>query len=104
MLRQAARIGRLLASVEQHAKSITSSASRLDEFATPSGPKEFSEAWVKKAPSTMNVPELPSGFLQATADGESKVSGDLFPVNFYTPSGVLSDMQQVDANIKTCPP
>ncbi len=91
MLRQAAK--RLLGAGQQ--RLLTTSASRLDEFATPAGPKEFSEMWLKKAPSTMEVPQMPSNFLKATATGESKVQGDLFPVNFYTPHGMLADGVQV---------
>lgn len=92
MLRQAAK--RLLGAGQQ--RLLTTSASRLDEFATPAGPKEFSEMWLKKAPSTMEVPQMPSNFLKATATGESKVQGDLFPVNFYTPHGMLADGVQRD--------
>ncbi len=67
----------------------------MEEAAAPAGPKEFTEAWNKKAPSTMPVPLMPSGFLKAAATGESKVTGDLFPVNFYTPHGIIADMAQV---------
>ena len=33
--------------------------------------------------------------MQGVASGESKVNGDLFPVNFYMPHGVLADQAQV---------
>jgi hypothetical protein len=69
------------------------------EEAAPAGPKEFAETWTKKAPSTMDVPMLPTNFLKATATGESKVTGDLFPVNFFTPHSVLAEMAQVDCVI-----
>ena len=74
---------------------MSTSAARMEEAAVPSGPKEFTEAWLKKAPSTMDVPQVPSNFLKATALGDSKVTGDLFPVNFFTPHGILSEMAQV---------
>jgi F0F1-type ATP synthase epsilon subunit len=55
----------------------------------PAGPKEFADAWLKKAPSTLAVPELPSNFTNVSAD--SQTQGDLFPVNFYTPSSMIAD-------------
>ncbi|GLC35101.1 hypothetical protein PLESTB_000554500 [Pleodorina starrii] len=84
MLRNAAR--RLLA-VGQ--RSVSTSAMCLEEVAIPAGPKEFAEAWAKKAPSTLAVPELPSNFTNVST--ESQTQGDLFPVNFYTPHSVLAD-------------
>lgn len=70
-------------------RNFTSSAARFDEAASPAGPKEFAAAWLKKAPSTMEVPQFPTNFLSSGASGENMVEGDLFPVNFYTPHGVL---------------
>ncbi len=61
MLRQAAR--RLLSA----GRSVSTSAARLEEGAQASaGAKEFTEAWLKKAPSTMEPPQLPSNFLKAS--------------------------------------
>jgi hypothetical protein len=68
----------------------TSAALREGEAAAPAGVKEFTEAWAKAAPSTMNVPEFPSQFLEAEA-AEGAVDGEKFPVNFYTPSGVIAE-------------
>jgi hypothetical protein len=96
MLRQAAR--RLLVLGEATGqRAIATSAQRLEDATAQAGvgPKEFAEAWLKKAPSTMDVPQMPSSFLKSSATGESKVNGDLFPVNFYTPHGVLADGKQV---------
>lgn len=90
MFRQAAR--RLLAAGQ---RGLTTSASALEETSVASGPKEFAAWWEKMAPSTMDVPKFPSDFLKATAGGESLAQGDLFPVNFYTPHGVLASMAQV---------
>lgn len=84
MFRNAAR--RLLA-VGQ--RTISSSAVALEEAAVPAGPKEFAEAWTKKAPSTLAVPEVPSKFTSVAT--ENQTQGDLFPVNFYTPHSVLAD-------------
>lgn len=75
-------------------RSLSTSASRLEE-ASPSGPKEFLEIWNKKAAIGMDPPLLPSSFLKASGTGESKAHGDLFPVNFYLPHGVLCDMKEV---------
>uniref|UniRef100_A0A7R9YRU9 ATP synthase F1 complex delta/epsilon subunit N-terminal domain-containing protein n=1 Tax=Chlamydomonas euryale TaxID=1486919 RepID=A0A7R9YRU9_9CHLO len=94
MLRQAAR--RLLAAGQ---RGLTTSAARLEEVSVPAGPKEFAETWSKKAPSQMAVPEFPSNFLKASAQGESLAQGDMFPVNFYTPSGALASMAQKDSVI-----
>lgn len=93
MLRQVAR--RLLAQASSTSRALTTSAARMEETAAPAGPKEFAELWNKKAPNNMDVPQLPSSFLKATSTGDSKTSGDLFPVNFYMPHGVLCDMAQV---------
>ena len=90
MLRNAAK--RLLGAGQ---RCLSTSAARLEEAAAPAGPKEFAEAWAKKAPSTMGLPLLPSNFLKASATGDSKVNGDLFPVNFFTPHGILAEMAQV---------
>ncbi|KAG2432240.1 hypothetical protein HXX76_009159 [Chlamydomonas incerta] len=84
MLRNAAR--RLMA-VGQ--RGISTSAMTMEEVAVPAGPKEFTEAWNKKAPSQLVVPELPSNFTNVSTDNQTQ--GDLFPVNFYTPSSVLAD-------------
>ena len=89
MLRNAAK--RLLGAGQ---RCLSTSASRMEE-ASPAGPKEFAEAWIKKAPSTMDVPQLPTNFLKATSTGESKVTGDMFPVNFFTPHSILAEMAQV---------
>ena len=51
--------------------------------------------WNKKAAIGMDPPLLPSSFLKASGLGESKAHGDLFPVNFYMPHGVLCDMKEV---------
>mmetsp|Transcript_34432 Transcript_34432/g.76512 ORF Transcript_34432/g.76512 Transcript_34432/m.76512 type:complete len:205 (+) Transcript_34432:125-739(+) len=91
MFRQAAR--RLLGAGQ---RALSTSAARFEEVAAPAGPKEFAEAWAKKAPATLAVPELPSNFVKATSTGDSKAQGDLFPVNFYTPHGVLCEGQQKD--------
>eukprot|EP00798_Chlamydomonas_sp_ICE-L_P014841 gene14841-20895_t len=93
MLRQAAR--RLLSGAQQ-TRALSTSASLLDEFATPSGPKEFADRWTKTAPSNMDLPQFPSNFLKADSIGESKTQGDLFPVNFYTPHSLLANNVQKD--------
>jgi hypothetical protein len=70
----------------------------LEEVAQAAGPKEFRAMWDKKAPSTMAVPEVPSNFLpDAEGSTDSKVHGDLFPVNFVTPHSILSEAAQVRA-------
>lgn len=82
--------GRLL----QHGlrRGISTSSAALEEgLAAPAGPKEFIEAWHKAAPSTMNVPELPSSFLVPEKEGEPSTDGERFPVNFYTPHGVVAE-------------
>jgi hypothetical protein len=40
------------------------------------------------------APEFPSNF---AAESDSKVSGDLFPVNFFTPHSILADSKQASA-------
>jgi hypothetical protein len=67
---------------------------RLDEAAQAAGVKEFTEQWAKKAPSTLAPPEFPSNFAKEDGEG-SKVQGDLFPVNFFTPHSILADNKQV---------
>ena len=71
-------------------RGISSSAARLEE-AAPAGPKEFAEAWNKVAPSTMALPELPSSFLPADTPAADAADSDRFQVNFYTPTGVVSE-------------
>ncbi len=66
------------------------------ELAQAAGPKEFTDLWNKKAPQTLGVPELPSNFI-SDKGSESKVQGDLFPVNFFTPSSVVAEGKQVRA-------
>lgn len=43
----------------------------------------------------MAVPELPTNFLSDKGSAESKVQGDLFPVNFFTPHGIVAANKQV---------
>lgn len=69
-------------------RSISSSRSGLEEAAVAAGPKEFADMWNKTAPSNLAVPEVPSNFMPASTPA---VEGDKFPVNFYTPHGVISD-------------
>lgn len=89
MLRRAA--SRLL--FGQSFRGISASAARLAEegAAAPAGPKEFADAWGKLAPSTLAVPEVPTNFAAAYKEGESAADGERFPVNFYTPHGVISE-------------
>lgn len=79
-------------------RPLTTSALRLDEFATPAGGKEFTDLWAKKAPSNLDVPEFPTKFLKSQSTGDSMVQGDIFPVNFYTPHGVLADGAKVSGH------
>lgn len=94
MFRQVAK--RLFAAGQ---RGLTTSSRGLEEAAGPAGPKEFMDQWAKIAPSMLAAPEFPSSFLKAGATGESVAQGDLFPVNFYTPSGVLANMAQKDGVI-----
>lgn len=94
MFRQVAR--RLIGAGQ---RNLTTSAARLEETAAPAGPKEFAAAWEKFATNNLNLPEFPSNFLKTQATGESKAEGDLFPVNFYTPYGLMADMKQKDTVI-----
>jgi F-type H+-transporting ATPase subunit delta len=87
MLRHAAR--RLL-STGQRAVSTSAGSFAEAEAAVPAGAKEFLDAWSKKAPSTLVPPELPSNFATGLST-DSQVQGDLFPVNFYTPSSIIAD-------------
>jgi F-type H+-transporting ATPase subunit delta len=73
------------------ARSISTSRTGLEEAAVAAGPKEFAELWNKTAPSTLAVPETTSSFLP---EAPPAVEGDKFPVNFYTPHGVISDGAQ----------
>lgn len=93
MLRQAAK--RLMGA---GFRNLTTSAARFEEAAAPAGPKEFVEKWSKVAPSTMALPELPTNFIKSGSTGESLAQGDLFPVNFYTPHGVIADSKQVGSS------
>ncbi|KAJ9526799.1 ATP synthase [Haematococcus lacustris] len=92
---------RLLSSGAGCLRSIATSAARLDETAqTAAGVKDFTALWNKKAPSTLSVPEFPSNFLPDDGKpGESKVQGDLFPVNFFTPHSILCQAKQRDTVI-----
>lgn len=92
MLRQSAK--RLAGLLGQRA--LSTSAARFEEAAAPAGVKEFTEAWNKKAPSTLETPQFPSNFLNLQGTGDSQVQGDLFPVNFYTPHSVLADAAKRD--------
>jgi hypothetical protein len=86
MLRQlASRVARL------GGRGISTTAARLEGEAAPAGLKEFSEAWTATAPSTMAVPEINESFLEQKGDGPSLADGEKFPVNFYTPYGVLAE-------------
>lgn len=53
------------------------------------GVKEFTEQWHKTAPSTLNLPEFPSNFLEKESPADA-VDGDKFKVNLYTPHGVVA--------------
>lgn len=86
MLRQAARS--LLAASK---RGISTSAVQLEEVSVPAGTKEFAESWMKKAPQNLELPEFPSNFMKMGGTGDSLAQGDLFPVNLYTPHGVLCD-------------
>jgi hypothetical protein len=72
-------------------RGISTSAARLQEEAAPAGVKEFTEAFVKFAPSTMNPPEFPSQFLPEEAARDSAADGEQFPVNFFTPNGAIAE-------------
>lgn len=86
MLRQlASRVARI------GSRGISTTAARLEGEAAPAGLKEFSEAWTATAPSTMAVPEINASFLEQPGDGQSLADGDRFPVNFYTPYGVIAE-------------
>jgi len=80
----------LLRQGSQMARGISTSAARLEGEAAPAGVKEFQEAFLKFAPSTMNMPEFPSQFLKEESK-ESAADGELFPVNFYTPNGMIAE-------------
>jgi hypothetical protein len=86
MLRQlASRVARI------GSRGISTTSARLEGEAAPSGLKEFSEAWIATAPSTMAVPDTNASFLEQPGDGQSLADGDRFPVNFYTPYGVIAE-------------
>jgi F-type H+-transporting ATPase subunit delta len=68
-------------------RSLTTSAARFEEAVSSAGPAKFAEAWAKHAPSTMELPLFPSSFVKP----DETVQGDLFPVNFYTPEGIICD-------------
>lgn len=72
------------------ARSIATSAARLEGEAAPAGIKEFTEAWSKTAPSTLGLPEFPTNFLAPETSAESAVDGERFSVNFYTPHGLVA--------------
>lgn len=80
-------------------RNLSTSAARLEETAQAAGPKEFTEIWNKRAPSTMGLPELPSNFVAAKASADVKVQGDLFPVNFFTPHSIITEGKQKDTVI-----
>lgn len=54
--------------------------------------------WNKKAPSNMDVPQLPSQ--QQRKSETMKTQGDLFPVNLSTPHSIISDGKQVGRAIE----
>jgi hypothetical protein len=86
MLRQlASRVARF------GSRGISTTAARLEGEAAPAGLKEFSEAWTASAPSTMVVPDTNEAFMEQKGDGQSLADGEKFPVNFYTPYGILAD-------------
>ena len=96
MLRQlASRVARL------GSRGIATTAARLEGEAAPAGLKEFSEAWTASAPSTMAVPEVNSNFVEQPGEGPSLADGDKFPVNFYTPYGVIAE-SKVGAARREC--
>lgn len=95
MMRTSAAIRKILSAGQ---RCVSTSAARFDEaVSVPSGPKEFAEAWAKRAPGTLDLPQFPTNFLKSTAGGDSQVQGDLFPVNFMTPHGVLADGAKKDS-------
>jgi F-type H+-transporting ATPase subunit delta len=77
-------------------RGLSTSAASSEEAVVHQGPKAFVDAWAKVAPSTLEFPQLPSNFMKLPSTGESKVQGDLFPVNFYTPSSVIADAAKRD--------
>lgn len=76
-------------------RGISTSAAMLEE-AAPAGVKEFTEAWSRIAPSTMNLPEFPSAHLAPETARDAAADGDQFPVNFYTPNGVVAEGKVCD--------
>jgi len=94
LLRAASRLVLQAGLQQQAARGVATSAARLDDgLAQAAGPKEFTDAWMKKAPSNMDVPQLPSNFLgKAEA---LKTQGDLFPVNLCTPHGITAEAKMV---------
>lgn len=93
LLRQASMMGVAApATAAATSRALSTSGASLSEGEpAPAGVKEFTEAWQKVAPSTMNLPEFPSGHLAAETARDAAADGDLFPVNFYTPNGVIAE-------------
>lgn len=99
MIRRAATqaLARLSAAAATSSRSaaapISTSARALAEEggAVPAGLDVFKEKWAQVAPSTLNLPEFPSNFLEPEEAGTEAGAEEKFTVKVFTPTGTAAE-------------
>lgn len=59
--------------------------------AVPAGLDVFKERWAQVAPSTLNLPEFPSNFLEPEESATEAGGEDKFTVKVFTPTGTMAE-------------
>ena len=96
MLRRAATqaLARLSAAANAGgSRAISTSARALAEEgpAAPAGLEAFKERWAIVAPSTLNLPEFPSNFLEPEESATEPGAEEKFTVKVFTPTGTAAE-------------
>jgi hypothetical protein len=91
LARLSAAAARTTPSTPSAAPISTSARALADEpGAVPAGLDVFKEKWASVAPSTLNVPEFPSNFLEPEESAEPGAE-DKFTVKVFTPTGTAAE-------------
>jgi hypothetical protein len=88
-----ARLSAAASTSRAAAAPISTSARTLAEEggAVPAGLDVFKERWAQVAPSTLNLPEFPSNFLEPEETTTEAGAEDKFTVKVFTPTGTAAE-------------
>lgn len=88
-----ARLSAAASTSRAAAAPISTSARTLAEEggAVPAGLDVFKERWAQVAPSTLNLPEFPSNFLEPEETTTEAGAEDKFTVKVFTPNGTAAE-------------